>query len=108
MDKYKLSVGEPWDFVGPDGENLIIGEVVQFRSPFLVIFKSNSILSIDGIVGRILLLDSRHKRPILKNEAGYLGVVNGWITAIEDYLDKEEEFLIEHSKFVIICTISKL
>ncbi len=33
---YYISVGEPWDFVGPDGKNIIKGEILKKISYYML------------------------------------------------------------------------
>jgi hypothetical protein len=58
--KYYISVSEPWDFEGPDGGNIIKGDILQIVSPTCIIFKSNSGLKFDDNEGNLMVLSPRH------------------------------------------------
>ena len=57
---YYISVSEPWDFEGPDGKNIIKGTVLKILNQDCVIFKSSSVIEIDGNIGDTFVLFSRH------------------------------------------------
>ena len=107
--KYSISVGEPWDFNGPDGQNIIKGVVLKILSATCLIFKANNILNLKGVSGIFFVLYPRHAESNfddLKNGADFV-TVNGNILLEEYNETMNEDYLKEKSKFVIIGSIRK-
>lgn len=38
-ERYFISVGEPWDFISPDGQNIVRGNIISVKSNQLLVFK---------------------------------------------------------------------
>jgi hypothetical protein len=105
--KYFISVGEPWDFDSPDGQNIINGIIVRILSATCLIFKANYILNFKGVTGSFFVLYPRHAESDfddLKNGNDYV-TVNGNILPEEYNENMGEDYLKANSKFVIIGSI---
>lgn len=105
--KYFLSIGEPWDFDSPDGQNIINGVIIRILSATCLIFKANYILNFKGVSGNLFVLYPRHTKNDfndLKNGADYV-TVNGNILLEEYNENMDENYLKGNSKFVIIGSI---
>lgn len=107
QNKYFISVGEPWDFNSPDGENIINGIIIKILSATCLIFKANYLLDFGGVSGNIFVLYPRYAESNfieLKNGVEYVAI-NGNLL-VEDFNENEnEEILKEKSKFVLAGTI---
>lgn len=107
--KYFISVGEPWDFESPDGQNIIKGFILKIISTTCLIFKASYLLNIEGVKGDILVLTPRDlggNFNELKNDVNYL-TVNGGVLLMEYNLSINEEIAKDNSKFIIIGSIRK-
>lgn len=109
--KYFISIGEPWDFEGPDGQNKIIGIVIKEISENALIFKSDKIQTFKEGTGNIFLLLSRYNDEVLikKNSKGnneYIGTVGGSLINAKDYLNKERKALEKEGTYVFIGGIN--
>lgn len=105
--KYFISVGEPWDFESPDGQNIINGIIIKILSVTCLVFKANYVLAINGISSNLFVLYPRHAESDfddLKNGVDYV-TINGSILPREYNENMDEDFLKENSKFVIIGSI---
>jgi hypothetical protein len=105
--KYFISVGEPWDFNSPDGENIINGIIIKILSATCIIFKANYILDFDGALGNFFILYPRHAESNfndLKGGTGYV-IINGNLLLEEYNENMDENYLKEQSKFVFIGSI---
>jgi len=105
--KYFLSVGEPWDFDSPDGQNIINGIIIKIVSANCIIFKANYILHFNGVSGNFFVLCPRHSEndfDDLKNGKDYV-TINGNVLPEEYNENMSEDYLKENSKFVIIGSI---
>jgi hypothetical protein len=105
--KYRITVSDPWDFEGPSGENVIVGEIVRILSSICVIFKSDTLLNFDGRSGKLLILKSRYAGQNLAKENGYEGTVGGAFLLTEKYEDFDEKELEDNSKYVLIGRLEK-
>ncbi len=107
--KYYISVGEPWNFDSPDGQNIINGVIVKILSAWCLLFKADYILDFNGVSGRVLVLYPRHADSNfddLQKDKEYLAVNGNLLT--EEYNEyMSEDYLKEKSKFVIIGGIRK-
>lgn len=105
--KTHISVGEPWDFTGPDGDNIINGHVIKIINSTCLVFKANYTLNFLQYSGSILILFPRYTNEDfykLQNEENYVPI-NGQVL-IDNYTeDMTETELKEKSKFVIIGSI---
>lgn len=102
--KYFLSVGEPWDFESPDGQNIINGLIIRIISATCLIFKSNYVFNLKGVSSNLFVLYPRYPESDfnnLKKSAAYI-TINGNILPEEYNENKDENYLKENSKFVII------
>ncbi len=105
--KYFISVGEPWDFNSPDGENIINGIIIKIISATCLIFKANYLLDFGGVLGNIFILYPRYTEDNfieLKNGVEYVAI-NGNLLVGDFDENENEEVLKEKSKFVLAGTI---
>lgn len=107
-EKYFISVGEPWDFESPDGQNIIKGNILSIKSNQCVVFKAYHYLKFGNIDGDILVLTPRHQGNNFSDLTNELIVVNGSILLkkYDDALSEKE--LNENAKFVMIGSIRKV
>lgn len=105
--KYFISVGEPWNFDSPDGQNIINGSIIKIVSATCLVFKADYNLVFGGISGSFFVLYPRHAESNfndLINGTDYI-TVNGYIL-LDNYTENMgEETLKEKSKFVILGSI---
>ena len=59
--KYKLIISEPWDFIGPDGNNVILGKITKEITPYCAIFESTSPIELDNIKSSRFVLFTRYQ-----------------------------------------------
>ena len=107
MENYSISVGEPWDFKGIDGPNIIYGTVVEKLNDQCLIFQSNHYLQFGNINGKLLMLSPRYHDSDFSSLANSLIVINGSILLKDYSKDWTEEDFQNNSKFVIIGSINK-
>lgn len=107
LGNYKLIVSEPWDFTGPDGTNIINGEVIKELTDRCIIFESDQVLKFNQIQSKHLLLTSRYENQTLRNNNDYFGTVNGGVL-FHDNFNAPIEVLEKKSKFVFIGRIEKI
>ncbi len=101
-----ISVGEPWNFTGPDGDNLVIGKLIKIVTPDCAIFQSNHQIEVDGIKGNIFFLFTRHSNYDIYTS---FQEINSWTCNIglytgndASYLNMSREQLEKNSKYVLI------
>jgi len=106
---YYISVGEPWDFTGPDGENIIKGKLLKVLSKDCIIFQSNYEIEIDGVKGDNFVLQSRYNdsnfNTINKEGSWTVGVGILLTNTFNEMNCKELE---KNSKYVIIGALINL
>jgi len=108
-NNYYISVGEPWDFNSPDGENIIRGIILKIISATCLVFRTNYHLDFEGVKGDKLILSPRHVENNFYelDKGSSLITVNGGLL-FKDYDDNlSEEELRNNSKFAIIGSIQK-
>ncbi len=101
VNKYKLSVGEPWDFQGVDGKNTILGRVIKEINETTLIFEAYKEQSFEEGKGKFFLLKARYSKEKLVNDNEYGGIVNGFLI-LEDFSDKSIKEIEKISRYVII------
>ncbi|EKT87845.1 hypothetical protein [Leptospira santarosai] len=104
---YYISVGEPWDFVGPDGKNIIKGEILKVFDINCVLFKANHKLRIKDVEGDLLILSSRYKKDdhFNGNDNKLDWTINVGLILTNNYEEMNKDDLKEKSKFVIIGSL---
>lgn len=107
MEKYKITVSDPWDFNGPAGPNLIMGEIIKVLSSQAIIFRSDHLLDFNGQSSDLLILKSRYKDQSLVEGKTYKGTVGAGLLLLKDYEDRDERFLEENSEYVLIGSLEK-
>lgn len=105
--EYFISVGEPWDFESPDGQNIIRGKILSIVSNKCLVFKANHHLKFGETMGNILILTPRYESNDFSDLESELIAVNGGIFLKEyhEYLNEKE--LRDCAKFEIIGSIRK-
>ncbi|RHX88592.1 hypothetical protein [Leptospira stimsonii] len=105
--KYYISVAEPWDFVGPDGKNIIKGEILKIIDNNCVLFQTNYILNFENVGGDILVLSSRYRKNdhFINDTNGLDWTINVGLLLTKEYEDMNEPALKNHSKFIIIGSL---
>jgi hypothetical protein len=106
-EKYFISVGEPWDFESPDGQNIVRGNILSIISNQCIVFKSNHALQFGNIKGNILVLTPRTHGNVFSELKSDLVVINGSILLKEYNEQLSENELKDNMKFVIIGSIRK-
>jgi len=101
-----IGVGNPWDFTGPDGDNLIIGKLIKIVTPDCAIFQSNHSISVGGVTGNLFFLSSRYQNYDIYSS---FAEINLWTCGVgiytgsdDTYLNMHRQQLEENSKYVII------
>lgn len=107
MVKYKLIVDEPWDF-NHNGSNILHGIVVKQLSPTFLLFKSDSFLNFNGQKNCILILKPRYEKVYFDLETDDDVIVGGALYLEHEYEEKDEEYLISHSQYILIGRIEKI
>lgn len=106
-ENYKLSIGEPWDFHGVDGKNLILGKIVKEINSKILIFESYREQNFKDVKGKYFLLKSRYYKEQLSKNNEYGGVVNGYLI-LYDFCNKSLEEIEQISKYVFIGGLYKV
>lgn len=107
IDKYKLRVDEPWDFEH-NGSNVIYGAVVKQFSPTFLLFRSDNLLNFEGQENCILILKTRYVKEYFDFESDDEIIVGGALYLENEYKEKDEKYLISHSRYVLIGGLSKI
>jgi hypothetical protein len=108
--EYFISIGEPWNFEGPDGRGKICGVILKEINEKVIIFESHKNQTFKEGQGNLFILIARYKDDAIrkvnnKGEHVYSGTVGGRLLQLKNYRDKTREYLEEHSKYVFIGTI---
>ena len=102
MKKYKIVISEPWDFVGPDGENLIKGTILKRLDENNRIFKSNHPITFREGEGDMFFIAPR----VLNAKTSDLkSIVNGGLFLGKDISGLSAKEIENQSKFVFIGDI---
>ena len=107
MVKYKLTVDEPWGF-NHNGSNILHGIVIKQLSPTFLLFKSDSFLDFNGQKSCILILKPRYEKEYFDLETNVDVIVGGALCLENKYEEKNEEYLISHSQYMLIGRIEKI
>ena len=107
MVKYKLTVDEPWDF-NHNGSNILYGIVVKQLSPTFLLFKSDSFLDFNGQKSCVLILKPRYEKEYFNLETNGDVIVGGALCLENEYEEKNEEYLISHSQYMLIGRIERI
>ena len=105
INKYSITISEPWDFKSSDGKNKING-IISIVNKKILIFKTHEILNFDGVSGNIIILSPRFKDVNFDNLELQKISVNGGLL-LDNNIENENE-LKEKCKFVIIGTLEKV
>lgn len=108
VNTYYIGVGEPWDFISPDGKNLIKGKIVKIVNNDCVIFKANHLFKEGDVTSNILILISRYKDVHFDNiEKDNPWTVAGRLLFTNNYENMSSEELKKKSKYFIIGGLRK-
>ena len=107
MVKYKLTVDEPWGF-NHNGSNILHGIVIKQLSPTFLLFKSDSFLDFNGQKSCILILKPRYEKEYFDLETNVDVIVGGALCLENKDEEKNEEYLISHSQYMLIGRIEKI
>lgn len=102
-----ISVGEPWNFTSPDGENIIKGHIIKMVSSTCLIFKANYVLDFRDSSGEIFVLLPRYANENFNDIKGsnrYVPI-NALLLTTGDESEMTEDQLEVEGKFVIIGDI---
>ena len=110
MEKYNyyLSVGEPWDFVGPDGKNIIKGEVIKKKDDKMWVFRSDHFIDFDYIHGNVFILIPRYSGDDFSNWVDDLVIINGKVLGVAYNGNLSAGEIIDNCKPGIIGSIRRL
>lgn len=100
----KLTVSEPWDFVGPGGGNELNGKVIRRLDEKMLLFKTDNEVSVDGLVGQYWVLSARYVNQHFDLEP-FSGTVNG---SILTYRPSEEDNALDLKKRAVFVVIGNL
>ncbi len=102
-----LSIGEPWNFVSPDGQNIIKGKLIRAVSNECLVFKADHVINFSEGSGNILILSPRSAKDFSKflDWAEDYIPVNG-LLSINYVENMTEAELKDKSPFVIIGSIN--
>ena len=103
---YQISVGEPWDYEGPDGPNIIKGAILKVVGSNCIVFKCESRLQFGTYAGGIMILTPRYEGDDFA-ALDRLVNVNGALLLIEYHDALSEVELKQNAKFVIIGSLEK-
>lgn len=106
--EYYISVGEPWDFESPDGQNIIKGKILHMLTNTCLVYKSNYNLTFCDITGDTLILTPRYQDGDFSNLYNNIVTINGSILIIDYEKDFNKEKLMNNSVFKIIGSIGAL
>jgi hypothetical protein len=102
-NNYYISVGEPWDYEGPDGSNIIKGEILKIVSKDCIIFKASQPIELDNIRSSIIILRSRHVGiHFTELEENKPWTIGGSLMLSDLYEEMSEKELENNSKYFII------
>lgn len=104
-ENFIISVGEPWDFDGPDGENRIIGKIVSIVDNKCIIFESSHMLDFKGKSGRFLVLFPRCIDGNFNNIRSERIPVDGGLLLSEFKEGLNAEELENNSMYVLIGSV---
>lgn len=104
-EQYFISVGEPWDFESPDGQNIVGGHILCIKSNRCIVFRTNHCLKFDRFEGDILILSPRDRGIDFSDLPNKCVIVNGGLLIKHDDEDLDEKQLIANAQFVMIGTI---
>lgn len=102
--KSYITVGEPWDFESPSGQNIIDGAIIKTVSATCLVFKANYNLEFGEVSGQILILYPRYADSNfndLKTGSNYI-TINGNLFHGECNPNTDEQTLMSNSKLAII------
>ena len=60
MKIYKIIISEPWDFKGPDGDDIILGEIIKEFNSTKLLFRAKKVQKFSTKEGKLFLFKARH------------------------------------------------
>lgn len=108
MEKYRLTVSEPWDYKNSAGDNFISGTIVRHIDHRCIVFRADESVSFGrDICGSILVLSSRFKTA-RDSQLSLPSTVNGGILLSDYDPDMADEELKCKAKFVLIGFLERV
>ncbi len=101
MKKYFISVGEPWDYEGPDGKNLINGRILKVIDNRIIVFKSDHKVNLHNVCSDVLVLLPRYDRDFFSIRHNRHVTVGGALYK-GTYDDNTSEEDLKNSEYVLI------
>ena len=92
--KAKFSIGEPWDFTSPDGDNIMLGYICVMVRENKIVFYSNHIIKLGLTQGNVFIATCRYygENVSFLEKDNYL-VVSGALVP-DSTSEDEDNFLI--------------
>lgn len=103
--RYRFSVGEPWNFSGPQGDNSISGAVLRKFDAENLLFECDEEVSLKGTSGRYWLLTTRYVGQSFDDEP-YTGSVNGALLADPPLESENIREIMERTVFAAIGVLA--
>lgn len=106
--KFRIIVGEPWDYEDRHGDNTIEGRIVRVVSPQSVVFQSDEIVEFKEQRGRILLLGTRYEGDTLDlTKRGRVETIAGGLYLGTNYRKGDYTALENDSIYVLIGSLHR-
>ena|SRR5688500_11286268 len=93
---FRIVVSDPWDYIGPNGDNTFTGKVFERMSKRCVLFRSNEALQFNDRKGQIFALFTRYSDDQFDGSKNSYTVNGGLLKLAEGKIDEnsiEEDFL---------------
>lgn len=109
--KIIITIGEPWNFEGPDGNNLIKGRILRNINDKYIIFMSDYEQKFNQIAGRIFILSTRYSNDsfsvFFKDSQKESISINGSLLTEKNICSLDEDEIAKKSMFIFIGSIRK-
>lgn len=92
----------------PHPQNCSSLSSIKQLSPTFLLFKSDSFLDFNGQKSCILILKPRYEKEYFDLETNVDVIVGGALCLENKYEEKNEEYLISHSQYMLIGRIEKI
>lgn len=107
MDKYKIVVSEPWDFVGENGTNVIYGHIFEIVSSQALLFQLDHLITYGSYKSDILLLKPRYEKQVFDDKEKLEGTVSGALVPSKNATANKDESFETNCKFILIGALKK-
>jgi hypothetical protein len=106
--EFYISIGEPWNFVGPDGQNRIDGKIIKILNEECLVFKSNNIITIENLKGNIFICRPRYFGENYTMLDKKKLVPSNILLLMKEFDEKMKvEEIFQNAEYVIIGSITK-